>query len=324
LEAGTDAGPLLGFSADERRQIFHLKTDPPHADSRLRGLREVGTREAADRMPAISAAVQALGFGNDVAPLATGTYHVVHAVCGGDDSPMVVRSTLPDIFTEDRGLLLEGWVSGWLAGRAAGLVPSTLAVRFRTDADVLFDFALTERADGALLGDLGDNVLDCAPGYLHAIGAALRDVHGITGEGAGLIDLSSRQPPPRPIGVHATWGDYVELKLDAHIAACDAAGMIDVALAKRIRSLFACHRPLLNERLMRLLHADPGNHNIVVDPATHRVTALLDWEDALVGDPLFDVAMWLSFHPPRRAAAFLEGYGLAPSRAEARLIASRS
>ena len=53
------------------------------------------------------------------------------------------------------------------------------------------------------------------------------------------------------------------------------------------------------------------------------MTALLDWEDALVGDPLFDVAMVSTFHPPRRLAAFMAGYGLtAPSRDEQRLIAA--
>ena len=59
----------------------------------------------------------------------------------------------------------------------------------------------------------------------------------------------------------------------------------------------------------RLLHGDLGNHNIFVQ--NNAVTALIDWEDALIGDPAFDVAMWLTFHPPRRHAAFLQGYGLA-------------
>ena len=73
---------------------------------------------------------------------------------------------------------------------------------------------------------------------------------------------------------------------------------------------------------MRLLHGDPGTHNICVDPQRRRVTLLLDWEDALVGDPLFDVAMVSSFQPARRMASFLSGYGLeTPSREEQVLIA---
>jgi Ser/Thr protein kinase RdoA (MazF antagonist) len=35
---------------------------------------------------------------------------------------------------------------------------------------------------------------------------------------------------------------------------------------------------------------------------------LIDWEDCLAGDPVFDIAFWATFHPERRHDVFLEGY----------------
>jgi aminoglycoside phosphotransferase (APT) family kinase protein len=112
------------------------------------------------------------------------------------------------------------------------------------------------------------------------------------------------------------------LNLERHLDACQRAGYIDATLAARIVRQFDLAQPLLQNRPMRLLHGDPGTHNVVVDLKTKRVTALIDWEDTLVGDPLFEIAMVSSFQPVRRMAAFMTGYGLErPSIEDNRLIA---
>jgi aminoglycoside 2''-phosphotransferase len=41
---------------------------------------------------------------------------------------------------------------------------------------------------------------------------------------------------------------------------------------------------------VRLIHADLGQDHILVDPATHRLTGVIDWGDATVGDPALDLA----------------------------------
>lgn len=40
----------------------------------------------------------------------------------------------------------------------------------------------------------------------------------------------------------------------------------------------------------KLVHGDFGSNNVLVDKEAYTITALLDWEEALYGDPLFDVA----------------------------------
>jgi Ser/Thr protein kinase RdoA (MazF antagonist) len=55
-----------------------------------------------------------------------------------------------------------------------------------------------------------------------------------------------------------------------------------------------------------LLHGDLGSHNVLTDG--DRLLGLIDWEDALSGDPVYDLAFWATFHLPERHAAFLAGY----------------
>ena len=68
-----------------------------------------------------------------------------------------------------------------------------------------------------------------------------------------------------------------------------------------------------------LCHGDLGRPNVLTRAG--EVAALLDWEDALVGDPLFDLAGWGTFvgHDERRAV-LLAGYAeRAPLPADADL-----
>ena len=318
LTGSMAGGPLMSGTRQARRPMFYPKTDPPLCDERLRAIKQRGAAIAAERLPEVAAAAAAVGFPGPVRLIAVGTYHAVYRIAVAAPAA-VIRIALPGLFTEDRSLLTDGWAREWLRNVAvANLVPQTHAVHFASEG-FPFDFAVAAAAAGT---PLDDATLDRQPEYLRLIGAVLRQVNETEGQGAGLVDIESDRPGHRPAGVHDTWSDYLHTRLDDHIAGCVRAGFIDTSLATRIRRLFAAMAPCLSDRPMRLLHGDPATHNLFIDRAARRVTALLDWEDALIGDPLFDAAMWSTFHPPRRMPDFLAGYGLAsPTREEERLIA---
>jgi hypothetical protein len=67
-----------------------------------------------------------------------------------------------------------------------------------------------------------------------------------------------------------------------------------------------------------LVHGDYGPHNMLFDPATSAVTAVLDWEWAHPGEPVEDLAWceWIvrTHHPGRTGAlaSLFEGYGSRP------------
>lgn len=308
----------LSLDSEARRSIFYLKTDIALPDCVLRKLAQEASRTLAVRRAAVEELGRQLGFHGQASPVAAGSYHVIHRLDRSNAPSLVVRSTVHGIFERDSGLQLEAKVAEWL-GPQRGLVPATLATGFRTDG-APFDYAVLSFAAGKTIRDVGDSSLDERPEILNAIGRQLSRIHEVQATGAGLINCETAEPSP--CGVLGTWSEFITLRLDDHINVCTSAAYIDRAQADRIRKLFKIMYPLLNDRPMRLLHGDPGIHNICINPTSGEVTSFLDWEDALAGDPLFDVAMFSSFQPPRRLPAFMVGYGLNnPSLLESRLIA---
>lgn len=309
---------MLSLDAGQRRRWFYPKTDIPINDCRLRQLRAEAAATLERRTEQAATLAGELGLARVAQPLAAGTFHVVHAV-GGPQPQWVMRSTLDDLFIEDRSLLLEGAAWRWL-GDDGALVPATRCVQFAARG-AQFDFAMIERSPHPTLRDVGDAALDDEPRWLFAIGGVLARIHKRRGSGAGLIDLDNVETDA-PRGVHSDWADYIFLSADQHVDACERAGLISAEDARDARALMERMRPLLAARPARLLHGDLGLHNLCVDAQRRRIVHVLDWEDALVGDPLFDLAMTLTFQPPRRHAAILAGYGLPqPNREEERLLA---
>jgi aminoglycoside phosphotransferase (APT) family kinase protein len=68
-----------------------------------------------------------------------------------------------------------------------------------------------------------------------------------------------------------------------------------------------------------LVHGDYGPNNVLLDPAAHEVTAIVDWEWARAGDPVEDLAWceWIirMHHPEHVAAlgALFDAYGSKPA-----------
>jgi aminoglycoside phosphotransferase (APT) family kinase protein len=143
---------------------------------------------------------------------------------------------------------------------------------------------------------------------LRAVGAMLRQLHEIRLPGAGPAE-------PRPDqatggaslrGQFDTWDEYLRCRLEDHAEHCASLGVIDASGVAAIRALFTADQPTRNNA-DRLLHGDPSTPNTIVSERGD-VIALVDWEDALVGDPLFELASWASFHPERRWPALFDGY----------------
>ena len=136
---------------------------------------------------------------------------------------------------------------------------------------------------------------------LEAMARLLALIHAIRGEGFGPL---TDEAPLR--GACASWAEYLERRLAEHLAVCARAGAISAQEAARIDALvragcggFDCPSALL--------HGDPGGHNFIVRDGA--IAGAIDWEDSLLGDPIFDLASMCTFQPPRRHAAIVRAYG---------------
>lgn len=138
---------------------------------------------------------------------------------------------------------------------------------------------------------------------LFELGRTLAKIHRIAGSGAGLLNAGAER---WPTGLHANWTDYMMLRLDEHLKICREINAISSAEQAAIIKHFSNAVSVLQHAPIRLLHGDPGHHNIFSDGA--RITAIIDWEDALCGDPIFDLAYWGTFVRDEMRARLLEGY----------------
>lgn len=161
------------------------------------------------------------------------------------------------------------------------------------------------RVEGTSLTDFDDDEPRMVQA-LQEVARFLAKLHRIPGAGFGPIAYGRW---PALAGVHAAWDEYLRVRLAEHVRACEARGAISADEAGRIARLFEEAGALFREQRPSLLHGDPGSHNFIVREG--RIHAVVDWEDALIGDALFDLASLCTFHPERRHAAIRSAYGAA-------------
>jgi hygromycin-B 4-O-kinase len=168
-------------------------------------------------------------------------------------------------------------------------------------------YAVSERMPGRIMFGLPPEEYDRAlPGLLdlHDRIAAIE-----LGPGAGWLRTDGS-------GAHPSWAAFLTSLADQ-----DAPGFwhgwrslfettfLDRALWEELHGRYLELVPRCPEE-RRLVHGDFGYDNVLIEG--DRVTALLDWGNAKVGDPLFDVA-YLGFWSTRNAGFLRARYGAAPA-----------
>ena len=162
-----------------------------------------------------------------------------------------------------------------------------------------FDYFIMSKAKGVSLTGYKDNS-SLFSILLENLGRVISLIHQIKIDGFGLLDYQGNK------GLHHQWESYLFLKLNEHINFCFQKNDIDAHEKKDILHYFDKYRYLFTLKKGSLLHGDLGNHNIFCKK-TH-ITAIIDWEDSLIGDPVYDISLWATFHPDQNHEAFMRGY----------------
>lgn len=126
-------------------------------------------------------------------------------------------------------------------------------------------------------------------------GEFLRACHSIEPvHGAGPVDDEG-------IGLCTSWREYVGLVSAAHVTT--NADCLPSGFAADWDSVLRHYAPLLDSRPVRLLHMESNGYcNLILDPDTHRIAAVLDFEEVLAGDPLFEIVS-MAWYLGRRGIA---------------------
>lgn len=113
--------------------------------------------------------------------------------------------------------------------------------------------------------------------------------------GAGEPDLELLENEKILQGCFPAWKDFFYFNLDEHIEFAFRKKTFSQETLLFIRQIFKDTELTITQRPANtLLHGDPGSHNIFVGD-NDSITAIIDWEDAIIGDYLFDLAMFTTF-----------------------------
>ncbi len=174
-----------------------------------------------------------------------------------------------------------------------------------------FDFQIIEEVPGVSLFELGRE-RKIAYKQHYNLGIYIASVHKNKTSGFGPFSIDDIFLE-KGIGIHNSWKDFVFLNLEAHIGYCIKHKLLDNTSAQKIETYFS-H---LDKRLFYvdpvLLHGDIANHNVFVKG--NKISGVIDWEDSISGDPVYDIAYFGTgcYRNEQWLSAFLDGYKIVKS-----------
>lgn len=195
--------------------------------------------------------------------------------------------------TSAKSLHLEQWINN----RAVSYQFPTPPIVYidTTKRECPYFYQVTEWAKGIRLREADENLVNLA---LNKLGKELYNLHSIPlDEKYGRVNLD----------LYGDWNDFWTAELDHHIDYLFNNNVIsqndkdDISkLLEIIESTgFEINKP-------SILHGDLSYDNILVNKDGN--ISVIDWEDAVLGDPVFELAGLATFHPIERHHYFIDSY----------------
>ncbi len=138
------------------------------------------------------------------------------------------------------------------------------------------------------------------------IGRLIATWQGVPVEGFGPFDVSRLVTNGTLHGLHDSYPSYYFTRLDAHLAFLVEHRFLAQAQADAMRAAIDDHRALLDLQAPCLVHKDTALWNLL--GTAREVTAVIDWDDCVGGDPMDDLALLGCFHDGAFLRATFEGY----------------
>ena len=274
----------LSAYVDYRRGMFDTKTDSTRPDYALTG------DDIAKAMRTMGVHAEHLGS------FKRGTCHeIIPFACDGEAYALRILADSRQAFS----LHMEDW-----AANAAIEVGFPTIAPLITDTSrylVPFDFQILPWVDGPSFEGANDDVLKEA---FAIVAAHLARLHQISLNGYGPLDPRAlfMSPPTKPRGLFDTWCDYLLRRFGEHLDKCLELGAMTPAEVEQAEDAVDS---VAFDFAPTLLHGDLSNVNILTkDDAP----CVIDWEDCLSGDNVWDLADWCAFHMPERWSWIIDAY----------------
>ncbi len=239
-----------------------------------------------------------------VRPDSYGTIHVIYKVTVKEKSKQFLLRANSNIPVPEIEMKLEQVITERVA-------PLDVPVNHILHVDISrkafpFDFQIQEVLAGADLEDHFSGSKDEYDRMSFALGQYVARFGVLQFEGFGRFD-EHQVKKGTPVGTKKSFPDYIEVCLDDDLRFIADSDIITVKTATSLRKLFDQYRPMMDIPKGSLVHHDLADHNFMhVDD---HITGIFDWENAVVGDPVLDLAScptWTTHYP--REEKLLEGY----------------
>ncbi len=126
------------------------------------------------------------------------------------------------------------------------------------------------------------------------LGKYMRRLHSVRVDGFGFLNTDELKQSGRVVGLDASNGAYFNKCLDDHLGYLIAHSLIDEQTHANIRDVFEAQTTVLDRPHGVLVHRDMALWNVLGTPST--ITAIIDWDDAVSGDPADDIGMLYCFY----------------------------
>jgi aminoglycoside phosphotransferase (APT) family kinase protein len=207
----------------------------------------------------------------------------ITALAADDDgrSWVLRRPPVGKLLASAHDVAREHRVLSALAGTA---VPAPRPLAMCTDTEVCeAPLLVMTHVEGTVVEDLA-TAEALHPDVRAAVGAsmasALAAIHAVDLERTGLLDLASHRP-------------YAERQLKRWSRQWEASRLRPLDAVEELARRLAAAIPEQSE--MTLVHGDFHLLNLLIDPTSGEVRAVLDWELCTLGDPLADLGGLLAY-----------------------------
>jgi aminoglycoside phosphotransferase (APT) family kinase protein len=253
--------------------------------------------------------VDRLGAGQAVAHISKlhgGAIGAIYAIGLTDGAPSLVLKVYPESLHWK--MQKEVNVCALLSDQLSVPVPRVLLAD-DTKSVIGLNFVLMNKLDGAVLRTLEPALPDTELLSAYSqMGEVLRQIHRISMPSFGYIGPHGVWTP------HASNRAYMSAQFETKLTEFIERGG-DTALGDRLRAVVIERLYLLDAcTTSHLCHYDFHSGNVLAErnAGPFRLSGILDFESAIAGDPLMDIAKALYYFTPAdepKKAALLAGYG---------------
>lgn len=140
----------------------------------------------------------------------------------------------------------------------------------------------------------------------YELGMYLRRLHTIRMDGFGFVDTDLLKKDGTVRWLERKYPDYFNKRLDDHLDYLSKNNLLTPETIDEIRQLFRKYSSLLNLDAGVLVHRDLALWNVLGTP--DRITAIIDWDDAVGGDPADDLGILQCFYEEDFMSHVFSGY----------------